>query len=205
MRLVINRPDGVVGVDGNFLRLDLSKLPSEIRAVQWTGITGHIEKYDCSNESLKDISVFMYLVIEHQKKAQEKTVLETAEQRVMQEYIYQVDEINSRFNEIDVMTISPILKVKLPALTLSEKKYGSKVIGLNIDYLMGDKTGSGVAGLLAIKNLSKKLKALTIPLFAELQPKGIDKEQFSVFFEKLGAKVFRHPHANYMYMENSNG
>jgi len=59
MRLTIVVPDSVVGINGEFRKLDLSQLPENIRAVQWDSANGHVEFNDGTpNEIIDDISMF---------------------------------------------------------------------------------------------------------------------------------------------------
>ena len=53
MRVTIIRGDGVVGVDFVFRKVDLSALPTSVRAVQWDGTKGHVE-YDNAPEDALD-------------------------------------------------------------------------------------------------------------------------------------------------------
>ncbi|HEY6044769.1 MAG TPA: hypothetical protein VIU43_07705 [Nitrosospira sp.] len=62
MRITIIRDDSVVGVDGIFRRIDLSAMPAGIRAVQWNGVTGHIEYDDAANAPLGSIADFQQFV-----------------------------------------------------------------------------------------------------------------------------------------------
>lgn len=62
MRLTIIRDDCVVGVDGVFRQVDLSKLPAGVAAVQWSGASGHVEIDGKPNESLKDIKAYQPFV-----------------------------------------------------------------------------------------------------------------------------------------------
>lgn len=62
MRVTIIRDDGVVGVDGLFRQVDLSALPPEIRAVQWDGVSGHIEYDNAANTPLETIAGFRWIV-----------------------------------------------------------------------------------------------------------------------------------------------
>lgn len=62
MRVTIIRDDGVVGIDGLFRQVDLSALPPEIRAVQWSGVSGHIEYDNAANTSLQTITDFQWIV-----------------------------------------------------------------------------------------------------------------------------------------------
>lgn len=62
MRITIIRDDGVVGVDGLFRQVDLSALPPEIRAIQWNGVSGHIEYDNAANASLEAITAFQWIV-----------------------------------------------------------------------------------------------------------------------------------------------
>ena len=58
MRITIVRDDNMVGVGGIFRRVDLSTMPKGIRAVQWNGLSGHIEYDDASNMPLQNICDF---------------------------------------------------------------------------------------------------------------------------------------------------
>lgn len=59
MRVTIIADDGKVGVDGVFRAVDLSALDPNIHAVQWDGVTGHIEFKDRSPEQqITAISAF---------------------------------------------------------------------------------------------------------------------------------------------------
>jgi hypothetical protein len=62
MRITIIHDDSVVGVDGIFRRIDLSAMPAGIRAVQWNGVTGHIEYDDAANMPLDSIADFQQFV-----------------------------------------------------------------------------------------------------------------------------------------------
>ncbi|SCX82423.1 hypothetical protein [Nitrosospira sp. Nsp13] len=62
MRITIIRDDGVVGVDGLFRQVDLSALPPEIRAIQWNGMSGHIEYDTAANAPLEAITAFQWIV-----------------------------------------------------------------------------------------------------------------------------------------------
>jgi hypothetical protein len=62
MRVTIIRDDIVVGVDGVFRRVDLSALPEGIRALQWNGVSGHIEYDQGANKALYDIDAFQPFV-----------------------------------------------------------------------------------------------------------------------------------------------
>ncbi|WON73742.1 hypothetical protein [Nitrosospira sp. Is2] len=62
MRVTIIRDDGVVGVDGVFRRVDLSTLPARIRALQWNGVSGHVEYDHGANTTLHDLAAFQTFV-----------------------------------------------------------------------------------------------------------------------------------------------
>lgn len=64
MKFTIVKPDGVVGIDGIFLPLDLSDLPVNLRAVQWDSLsgTGHIERFGDQNESISSIAPWQYVI-----------------------------------------------------------------------------------------------------------------------------------------------
>lgn len=58
MKLTIIKPDGIVGVDGVFLPVGLSSLPSNLRAVQWDGEKGHEEWTDSVNTTIHSMAVY---------------------------------------------------------------------------------------------------------------------------------------------------
>lgn len=62
MKLTIIRDDGVVGVDGVFRPVDLSKLPADVAAVQWSGASGHVEIDGKPSQALKDIAAYQPFV-----------------------------------------------------------------------------------------------------------------------------------------------
>lgn len=62
MRVTIIEEDGVVGIDGVFRAVDLSGLYEDVRAVQWNGVSGHVEHYDGANTDLNDISAFQQFI-----------------------------------------------------------------------------------------------------------------------------------------------
>lgn len=68
MKLTIVKPDGMVGIDGVFFPLDLSSLPDNLHAVQWSGTSGHIEHIDGANQNLTDISMYQHIVDAWQAK-----------------------------------------------------------------------------------------------------------------------------------------
>lgn len=57
-KVTIIAEDSIVAVDGRVLTVDLTDFPSDIRAVQWDGENGHIEKTDYSNEPLNNLGQF---------------------------------------------------------------------------------------------------------------------------------------------------
>lgn len=63
MKLTVIVPDSVVGIDGEFRQINLSELPPNIRAVQWSGSVGHVEFNDgMPNETIDSIDMFSDLV-----------------------------------------------------------------------------------------------------------------------------------------------
>lgn len=62
MRVTIIRDDGVVGIDGVFKKIGMATLPAGIRAVQWDGVSGHVEYDDMANAELTGISDFQEFI-----------------------------------------------------------------------------------------------------------------------------------------------
>jgi len=58
MKFTIIKPDGVVGVGGLFLKIDLSSLPANLHAVQWSGNKGHEEWADGFNTEFTDLTPY---------------------------------------------------------------------------------------------------------------------------------------------------
>ena len=49
-RITIVPSDGIMGIDGDFKKIDLSNIDSNIHAVQWNGISGLVEHVDKSRQ-----------------------------------------------------------------------------------------------------------------------------------------------------------
>lgn len=209
MRLVINKPDSVVGIDGVFVQLDLENLPSHIRAVQWVDGVGHIENFDLSVTVINDISNYLYLVDLHKKTLITKNtrIKPKITDKKVQEYLEITEDINLKFSPQDKNIVNLILSSSWNRLTISEKirEVDGVLIGVNIDYISAHDSPSGVLGFLAVRRLFLTAKKYGVPIFADLMPKGVDKEHLSVFLENLGATVIRNSQANYMYTEIQNG
>lgn len=62
MRVTIIRDDGTVGIDGRFVRIDLSGLPETLRVIQWHGETGWIEWRDQPNEAITSIAAYQGII-----------------------------------------------------------------------------------------------------------------------------------------------
>lgn len=62
MRFTIIRPDGIVGVDGEFLKVDLSLTSNKLRVVQWDGESGHEEWTDKPNTELNSLDPYQHIV-----------------------------------------------------------------------------------------------------------------------------------------------
>lgn len=62
MRVTIIRDDGVVGVDFVFRKVDLSALPTSVRAVQWDGTKGHVEHDEDAETALDSIADFQAFI-----------------------------------------------------------------------------------------------------------------------------------------------
>jgi hypothetical protein len=62
MRITIIRDDELVGIDGEFKRIDMGTLPAGVRAVQWNGSSGHVEYDNGSNTELDSISTFQSFI-----------------------------------------------------------------------------------------------------------------------------------------------
>jgi len=58
MRLTIVKPDNAVGIDGEFMEVDLSSLPDTLHAVQWNETYGFEELTDGSNIEITSISKY---------------------------------------------------------------------------------------------------------------------------------------------------
>ena len=58
MRVTIIRDDGLAGIGGTFRLIDLSALPSGVRAVQRHGAKGHVEYDDSANTPLNNVEYF---------------------------------------------------------------------------------------------------------------------------------------------------
>lgn len=64
MKIVINKIDSIVGVDGRFYSIDLHNIPENIRVVHFDGTHGHIEYTDKENEDIVDFQPYQPYVVE---------------------------------------------------------------------------------------------------------------------------------------------
>jgi len=62
MKFTIIRPDGIVGVDGEFLKVDLALTSDKLRVVQWDGESGHEEWTDKPNTELTSLDPYQHIV-----------------------------------------------------------------------------------------------------------------------------------------------
>lgn len=62
MRLTIIREDNMVGVDGLFLQIDCSSLPSDLHAVQWYDTTGEEEWTSADNVVIDNLDSYQSIV-----------------------------------------------------------------------------------------------------------------------------------------------
>jgi hypothetical protein len=62
MKVTIIKPDGIVGVDGIFINIDLSSLPDNLRVVQWQNNSGHVEWTDQSNTDINSLSDYQWVI-----------------------------------------------------------------------------------------------------------------------------------------------
>ena len=62
MKLTIIRPDGLVGVDGIFLKVDLALTSNKLRVVQWDGEKGHEEWTDKGNTELLSLYPYQHII-----------------------------------------------------------------------------------------------------------------------------------------------
>lgn len=62
MRVTIVKPDGMVGVDGLFLPIDLSTTYDNLRVVQWDTDHGHEEWTDQPNTEITSIAPYQHII-----------------------------------------------------------------------------------------------------------------------------------------------
>lgn len=63
MKLTIDVPDSLVGINNEFRNIDLATLDPNIRAVQWDGAKGHIEFNDNkANSTIDSIDMFSVVI-----------------------------------------------------------------------------------------------------------------------------------------------
>lgn len=70
-RLIIIREDGFVSINGRGLVIDLSDMPTDLHAVQWSGSEGHIERAGQPNEKITGIGDFITWIERWQALADE--------------------------------------------------------------------------------------------------------------------------------------
>lgn len=62
MKFTISRLDGLVAINGEFLKVDLSLTSNKLRVVQWDGSTGHEEWTDKANTKLDSLDPYQHIV-----------------------------------------------------------------------------------------------------------------------------------------------
>ena len=62
MKVTIIKDDNTVGIDGQFVSLDLSGLPETLRVIQWNGQRGWVEYRDRENERLDSIAQYQGII-----------------------------------------------------------------------------------------------------------------------------------------------
>lgn len=55
MRVTIIRDDNLIIVDGRALTVDLTDLPADLHAVQWSGTAGHVERQGMPNQTIDSL------------------------------------------------------------------------------------------------------------------------------------------------------
>lgn len=58
MRVTIVRDDNLIIIDGRALNVDLSDMPSDLHAVQWSDDTGHVERQGLPNQTIDSLGDF---------------------------------------------------------------------------------------------------------------------------------------------------
>lgn len=58
MRVTIVPSDNFMQIDGRTIWIDLSDIPTNIHAVQWDGVSGHVEYTNSQNVVLQNLSAF---------------------------------------------------------------------------------------------------------------------------------------------------
>jgi hypothetical protein len=199
MRIVISKPDNLVGIDEVFEPVFLTKLPEDIRIIQWYGDKGHIEYFNTTVEDITDFTPFDYLITAHQLTIDHTYALTLNTAEAFYEAVK--SDIESLFIESPQGSVNLILSEEWVGLTLSERfrKSDGLSIGITIDLLSKGPDSSGSEGLRTIKRLFERATTLSVCIFADLFPVGIDKEQLSGYLESLGSLVLRRPVENFMY------
>jgi hypothetical protein len=62
MRVTIVKPDGFVGIDGEFLPVNMDSLEQTLRVVQWDGQKGHVEWTDRDNTDITSMVDFQPVI-----------------------------------------------------------------------------------------------------------------------------------------------
>lgn len=211
MRLTINKPDGVVGIDGHFVDVDLSTLDKNIRAVQWHGTHGHIEFNDLSNKIINSILEFAEIYSLAKSlvateieliKAQEKADIE--EENNKQKYLSQVAILENNNAELDYEYISKLInEVSFAGLTLGVRVRISdnKAIGIDVLNAVKLEDESGEKTLYAIRELFKFCQKMKVPFMTDVQPSLISIDRYAEFLKSLGATIYKFEFKNKYYAQ----
>lgn len=194
MRLVINMPDGVVGIDNVFINMDLSSLPSYVRVVQWDNNIGHIEKFDSSVIELKSILYFKNIIENAEAIIAKNKQINEEKIRENESYFNGVEVVEKNNVVFSYRYIDDLVKsVKFTDLTLAVRVRSSDEKAIGIDVLNAVKSSEqgGLKTLLSIRQLFKFCRDNKVPFMTDVQPSNIEINRYCDFLKSQGATIYK--------------
>lgn len=80
MKLTIIREDGFISIDGQYAHIDLTDMPEDFHALQWSEQSGEIERQGLMNQPIDSLEDFQPWIIRGQEAIAAKVQQELAEE-----------------------------------------------------------------------------------------------------------------------------
>ena len=166
MKLTIIVSDKCVYVDGkSWTGLDLSTIDANIHALQWDGKAGWIEYNDGTvNKDIDVLPPWALYCVDQWKQLEDAQVEHT--------FVDVSDQLNEIYNSYPIANskaITKILSTQFRNLILAPRirQSDGNVIGVQVQTVAGEQTGTGTIGLLSIIDATDLAVSLGVPLISD--------------------------------------
>lgn len=194
MQLTIIPIDGAVYRDGvSVHHLNLEGIPAEIHALQWNGSDGWIEYNNGTpNENIDSLPAW----------ADAAVILHTNSIKpVVKPNTNALSTIYATYPVANQQSINKLLNTQFTNLVLSPRVRESDgaTIGVQVQRVYGEDTGTGASGLLSIKDATAEAVKLGIPLISDAYLPEDKRQGFKSFLESFGHSVIEDNGVLYLY------